>query len=103
MSTVEEAIFAVRTTKQKVSDIEDALENGGGTEFLTELKNLLLSLSNGNLDNLSLDEGGLEALADLLVQAGFDPASVEELMSDLTLTLETEAGLISVSDSWIVI
>ncbi|MCG8549165.1 MAG: flagellar hook-length control protein FliK [Desulfobacterales bacterium] len=98
LSTVEEANVAVRTTKQKVSDIEEALENGGGTEFLTELKNLLLSLSNGDLDNLSLDEAGLEALGDLLVQAGFDPASVEELMSDLTLALESEAGLISVSD-----
>jgi len=98
MSTVEKSNFVVRTTKQKVSDIEDVLENGGGTEFLTELKNLLLSLSNGDLDNLSLDENGLQALGDLLVQAGFDQASVEELMSDLTLTLEEEAGLISVSD-----
>ena len=98
MSTVEESRFVVRTTKQKVSDIEDALENGGGTEFLTELKNLLLSLANGDLDNLSLDEDGLDALGNLLVQAGFDQASVEELMSDLTLTLEEGGGLISVSD-----
>nr|WP_320190883.1 flagellar hook-length control protein FliK [uncultured Desulfobacter sp.] len=98
LSTVEEACFVVRKMKQKVSDIEDALENGGGTEFLTQLKNLLLSLSNGDLDNLSLDEGGLEALGDLLVQAGFDQASVEELMSDLTLTLEEDTDLISVSD-----
>ncbi|WP_321414232.1 flagellar hook-length control protein FliK [uncultured Desulfobacter sp.] len=98
MSAVEEACFVVRKMKQKVSDIEDALENGGGTEFLTQLKNLLLSLSNGDLDNLSLDEGGLEALGDLLVQAGFDQASVEELMSDLTLTLEEDTDLISVSD-----
>ena len=98
MSTVEKSNFVVRTTKQKVSDVENMLENGGGTKFLTELKNLLLSLSNGDLDNLSLDENGLEALGDLLVQAGFDQASVEELMSDLTLALEEEAGLISVSD-----
>jgi len=97
MSTVEKYSFFVRTTKQKVSDIENVLENGGGTEFITELKNLLLSLSNGNLDNISLDENGLEALGDLLVQAGFDQASVEELMSNLTLSLEEEAGLISVS------
>lgn len=98
MSAVQEACYTVRTTKQKVSDIEEALENGGGTEFLTELKNLLLFLCNGDLDNLSLDEGGLDALGDLLVQAGFDPASVEELMSDLTIALEEGAGLISVSD-----
>nr|WP_320015793.1 flagellar hook-length control protein FliK [uncultured Desulfobacter sp.] len=98
MSTVEKSRFVVRTTIQKVSDIEDALENGGATEFLTELKNLLLSLSNSDLDNLSIDENGLEALGDLLVQAGFDQASVEELMSNLTLTLEEGNGLISVSD-----
>nr|WP_319494891.1 flagellar hook-length control protein FliK [uncultured Desulfobacter sp.] len=98
MNTVEKSNFAVRTTKQKVSDVEDALENGGGVEFLTELKNLLLALSNGDLDNLSLDENGLEALGDLLVQAGFDQASVEELMSNLTLALEENAGVISVSD-----
>ncbi|WP_462267859.1 flagellar hook-length control protein FliK [Desulfobacter sp.] len=98
ISTLEESRFVVRTTRQKVSDIEDALENGGGTEFLTKLKNLLLSLSNSDLDNLSLDEDGLDALGDLLVQAGFDQASVEELMSKLTLTLEAGDGLISVSD-----
>nr|WP_321402457.1 flagellar hook-length control protein FliK [uncultured Desulfobacter sp.] len=98
MNTVEKSNFAVRTTKQKVSDVEDALENGGGVEFLTELKNLLLALSNGDLDNLSLDENGLEALGDLLVQAGFDQASVEELMSNLTLALEENAGVISASD-----
>ncbi|HKL83800.1 MAG TPA: flagellar hook-length control protein FliK, partial [Desulfobacter sp.] len=98
MSRLEESRFVVRTTRQKVSDIEDALENGGGTEFLTKLKNLLLSLSNSDLDNLSLDEDGLDALGDLLVQAGFDQASVEDLMSNLTLTLEEGAGLISVSD-----
>ncbi|WP_245619926.1 flagellar hook-length control protein FliK [Desulfobacter vibrioformis] len=98
MSTVDKSRFVVRTAKQKVSDIEDALENGGGAEFLTELKNLLLSLSNRDLDNLSLDGSGLDALGDLLVQAGFDQASVEELMSDLNLTLEEGNGLISVSD-----
>ena len=98
MTTVEKSNVVVRMAQQQVSDVEDALENGGGTQFLTELKNLLLSLSNGDLDNLSLDENGLEALGDLLVQAGFDPASVEELMSDLTLTVEENTGLISVAD-----
>lgn len=98
MSTVEKSHFVVRTTRQRVSNIEDTLENGGGTEFLTELKSLLLSLSNCDLDNLSMDEDGLEALGDLLVQAGFDQASVEELMSNLTPTLEEGDGPISVSD-----
>lgn len=98
MSTVEESRFVVRMNRQKVSDIENALENGGGTEFLTELKSLLLSLSNCDLDNLSLDEDGLDALGDLLIQAGFNQASVEELMANLTLTLEDGNGLISVSD-----
>ena len=98
ISTLKEPRLVVRTTKQKVSNIEDALENGGGTEFLTELKNLLLSLSNCDLENISLDEDGLDALGDLLVQAGFDQASVEELMSDLTINLEEGGGLISVSD-----
>ena len=37
MNTVERSNIAVRTTQQKASDVEDALENGGGTEFLTEL------------------------------------------------------------------
>lgn len=98
INRVEKSNVAVRTTQQKASDVEDALENGGGTQFLTELKNLLLALSNGDLDNLSLDENGLEALGDLLVQAGFDQASVEELMSNLSLSLEENSDLISVSD-----
>jgi len=97
ISTVDQSYLDARTTKQKVSDIEDALENGGGLNFLSELKDLLLFLSNCDLDNLSLDGAGLEALGDLLVQAGFDPASVEELMSDLTLALDAGSGLISVS------
>ena len=98
VSAMDQARPAVRTAKQKVSDVEDALENGGGTEFLTQLKSLLLSICNGDLDNLSIDEDGLAALGDLLVQAGFDQASVEELISDLTLSLEQGDGLISVSD-----
>lgn len=98
ISTVDKSSFGVRTIKQKVAEIEDALENGGGLEFLSELKNLLLSLSNCDLDNLSIDKDGLEALGDLLVQAGFSQASVEELISDLTSSLEEGDGLMSVSD-----
>ncbi|WP_321494510.1 flagellar hook-length control protein FliK [uncultured Desulfobacter sp.] len=97
ISTVDKSSFAVRTIKQKVAEIEDALENGGGLEFLSELKNLLLSLSNCDLDNMSIDKDGLEALGDLLVQAGFDQTSVEELVSDLTISLEEGDGLMSVS------
>ena len=72
--------------KEAADDLEAAMEEGAGTQFLNRLKNFFLSLSNCDLDNISLDEDGLEALGDVLVQAGFDPAAVEEFISDLTVT-----------------
>ena len=80
--------MSVRKAKEAYDDLGAAMEEGAGTEFLSRLKNFFLSLSNCDLDNISLDKDGLEALGDVLVQAGFDPAAVEEFISDLTVTLE---------------
>ncbi|MCG8637772.1 MAG: flagellar hook-length control protein FliK [Desulfobacterales bacterium] len=68
-----------------------------GIAFLNELKSLFLTLSNGNLENLSLNGEGLDALGQLLAKAGFDSDSIDKLMADLSLTLE-EGGEVTVSD-----
>ncbi len=75
----------------------ESMTDEKGIAFLTELKSLFLTLSNGNLDNLSLNGEGLDALGQLLVKAGFDPAAIDELMADLSLSLE-EGEEITVSD-----
>ncbi len=98
LSTIDNARVYVRKAKEACEDLETALEESAGTQFLSELKSFFLSLSNCDLDNISLDEDGLEALGDMLVQAGFDQAAVEELISDLTLTLDASNGTITVSE-----
>ncbi len=65
--------------------------------FLNELKSLLLTLSNGNLENLSINGEGLDSLGQLLVKAGFDPESVDKLMADLSISLE-EGEEVTISD-----
>ncbi len=98
LSTIDNARVYVRKAKEAYEDLETALDESVGTQFLSELKSFFLSLSNCDLDNISLDEDGLEALGDMLVQAGFDQAAVEELISDLTLTLDASNGTITVSE-----
>ena len=75
----------------------ESMEDEKGIAFLSELKSLLLTLSNGDLENLSINGEGLDALGQLLVKAGFDPASIDELMADLSLSLE-EGEEVTVSD-----
>ncbi len=66
------------------------LGNKKGSAFLSELKNIFLMLSKGDLKNLSVDEKGLEGLRQLLTKAGFDPEELETLMAELTQGLEEE-------------
>ncbi len=75
----------------------ESMEDEKGIAFLSELKSLLLTLSNGDLENLSINGEGLDALGQLLGKTGFDPASIDELMADLSLSLE-EGEEVTVSD-----
>jgi flagellar hook-length control protein FliK len=77
--------------------VGESMKNEEGIAFLNELKSLLLTLSNGNLENLSINGEGLDSLGQLLVKAGFDPESVDKLMTDLSISLE-EGGEVAVSD-----
>ncbi len=55
-----------------------------GLLFLSKLQNLFLSLSGGDLNNISLDTQGLDLLKDMLLKAGFEPGEVDQLMSGLS-------------------
>lgn len=68
-----------------------------GIAFLNQLRALFLTLSNGNPENLSINGQGLDSLGQLLVKAGFDPASVDELMAGFSLSLE-EGEEVTISD-----
>ncbi|WP_022664716.1 flagellar hook-length control protein FliK [Desulfospira joergensenii] len=71
-------------------------ENPSGTETLSKLRDFFLSLSNGDLNSISIDAQGLEDLKEILVKAGFDSDEVDEVMSEL---LEgTGGGKIGIAD-----
>ena len=78
--------------------LDSTLSNEEGLGFIIELKRLFLSLSDGELNNLSINQEGLDSLEQLLIDAGFDPESIKDLMSELTFSLEEGAGTIPVSD-----
>ncbi|MFH2093654.1 MAG: flagellar hook-length control protein FliK [Pseudomonadota bacterium] len=59
-----------------------------GVAFLSELKNVFMNLSKGDLKNISIDAKGLETLKKLLFNAGFDALELDELMAELTEGLE---------------
>ncbi|HCY88402.1 MAG TPA: hypothetical protein DHV36_24925 [Desulfobacteraceae bacterium] len=68
-----------------------------GISFLIQLKSLFLALSDGDLDNLSINGEGLEALEQLLAKAGFDASAIEALTEDLHISLEN-GEQVTVSD-----
>jgi len=75
----------------KGTDLEKAkinlLENmgqGQGLPFLSKLQKFFLELSGGDLNNLTLDVQGLDALKKMLLKVGFEPGEVEELISGLS-------------------
>ena len=66
----------------------ESMEDEKGISFLTQLKSLFLALSDGDLDNLSINGEGLEALEQLLAKAGFDVSSIKGVTEDLHISLE---------------
>lgn len=74
-----------------------SMEGKDGLSFLTRLKSMFMALSGGNLDDLSINGEGLEALEHLLAKAGFDPGAIEALTQDLHLSLEA-GEKVTVSD-----
>lgn len=62
-------------------------EKASGEKILFQLRDLFLALSNGNLENLSIDAKGLSDLKKILVKAGFDPDDVDEILSGLATGL----------------
>ncbi len=64
--------------------LNEKLEGKTGRAFLTELKNIFLMLSKGNLGNVSIDAAGLEAMKKALLKAGFDADELDALMARLT-------------------
>ena len=64
--------------------LNQKLEGKTGRAFLTELRNIFLMLSKGNLGNVSIDATGLEAMKKALLKAGFDADELDALMARLT-------------------
>jgi flagellar hook-length control protein FliK len=58
-------------------------EKKNGTKFLSDLEKSLLKISNGDLNNITMDLQGLDALKALLVKAGFDPDQVSDIIGQL--------------------
>ncbi|MFH2060621.1 MAG: flagellar hook-length control protein FliK [Pseudomonadota bacterium] len=83
---------ALETVPEKsgkmVDFITEKLGNKKGVAFLSELKNIFLMLSKGDLKNFSIDVQGLETIKKLLSNAGFDLAELDELMAELNGGLE---------------
>ena len=73
----------------KVSDIlSDKLENAQGHQFVSALQAVFLMLSNGRLENISMDPSGLETLQKLLLKAGFSQEDVAELIAAFSEEME---------------
>jgi len=64
----------------------DYLSGETGKAFVEKLHQLLLQLSEGNIQNISINTDGLEILAGLLEKAGFDKQHLEALMAELSQT-----------------
>lgn len=70
--------------------LSNRLDSKTGMALLSELKNIFISLSKGDLKNISIDEQGLETLKKLLEKAGFKSDELDTLMADLTQGLEED-------------
>jgi len=54
-----------------------------GLKFLSDLENVILKLSGGDLNTVSINQEGLDVLKKLLVKAGFDPEEVSGMIDRL--------------------
>jgi hypothetical protein len=62
----------------------DGMGQEQGLSFLSKLKSLFLTMSNGDLNNITIDVLGLDSLKKMLLKAGFEPGEVEELIGGLS-------------------
>ena len=95
-STVLEGLQAGRNSTSTIASLIEKLDQKGGTGFVSALKEILLKLSKGDLKNLSIDAGGLEALKKMLLTAGFKESDIDGIFTELVektktgkLTLDT--------------
>lgn len=79
--------------------LSEQLSDKQGHQFISALQSILLMLSKGKLDAVSVDSGGLDVLKKMLVNAGFDESEVNSLIEELTALLdEGELGMDKVFD-----
>ncbi len=76
----------------------DYLSGETGKAFVEKLHQMLLQLSEGNIQNISINPEGLAILAGLLEKAGFDKHDLEELMADLSQTGSRKISMDEVMD-----
>jgi flagellar hook-length control protein FliK len=90
VSSIRKQLLSGRDPDQIIAYLSDQLESTGGVEFLSSFKHLMLALSNGDLNNIKLDNEGLEALKKILTNAGFNASEIDELITDLKSEMETK-------------
>ncbi|MFO7912551.1 MAG: flagellar hook-length control protein FliK [Desulfotignum sp.] len=76
----------------------DYLSGETGRAFVEKLHQMLLQLSEGNIQNISINPEGLAILAGLLEKAGFNKHDLEELMADLSQTGSRKISMDEVMD-----
>ncbi|WDP89808.1 MAG: flagellar hook-length control protein FliK [Desulfobacter sp.] len=100
---------AVEQSSQGAGKAEKLVETGENTEtttsavksgkaFLASLEAALLKISGGDLNGVTMDREGLDALEKLLVKAGFDPDEVAEALAGFKEKLGAGEKEISLGD-----
>lgn len=87
---------ADQNSKETISSMFEKLDQEDGTGFVFALKEILLKLSKGDLKNLTINAGGLEALKKMLLKAGFKEADVNEVFTGLLE--KTKNGKLNLAD-----
>lgn len=65
------------------------LDGKEGHQFLSALKSILIMLSKGNLNDISVDSSGLDVLKKMLIKAGFSEEDINDLIEGFEQELET--------------
>lgn len=84
----------VDSESEKSGKLIDALTKKLGTKkgqsFLTELKKVFLTLTNGDLKNITIDKQGLAALKEMLLNFGFSAQELNDVLVDLEELIDLE-------------
>ncbi|MCP3941209.1 MAG: hypothetical protein GY710_06980 [Desulfobacteraceae bacterium] len=87
-ASFDKSIVAVKNAFGKLQNVDEAktffldeVDQEQGLEFLSKLQALFLSLSGGDLKNITIDATGLDFLKEILLKNGFGREGVEELMA----------------------